>query len=486
MAAWIVCSLCALVILKPQEFIPAFAGLPLVYLAFGAALAAIPADVLRRQIRPALAPAIPLVALFFVWVLIATAAKAPGALAAEALSFAILAGLFVACSVGLASMQGLALFARCFVACAVLVAVVAIIQAGRPLGCFLGAAEDWEGRGELAFDGRPCSSVLDCRKDAPNPDGNYRCERVGPLSTSTIGGRVRYRGSLADPNELSLMIAAAIPLVFALAERPRPSDRRRASPPRRPAILPQLLTDRFLSRVGAMLRVLPVLAAVGTMGFAVVLARSRTGLLVFLLVVGASLVRKVGVWGLVAGCFVAPPMILFGGRSGAEADESTDERAELLREGFELLRETRGIGIGAHQFADASSLGLTAHNAYLLAAVEAGIVGFFLFGFIVYLALKVPYVIWLGRGYDLRPETRRFAAALALSLTGAALGIAFLSWTYKDVLYMLLGASAALYGVARVEDPRVRIWPSAREVLAVSVGLVALLIAVYLGARLHR
>lgn len=483
MAAWIVCALCALVIVKPQEFVPALAGLPLVYLAFGAALAAIVLDVIWRRIRPAIAPAIPLVGIFFGWAILTTLMKAPRVLADEALIFAILAGVFAAVAFGLSSRRGLMAFTLMFVACAALVTVVAIVQSERPFGCFLGAEEDWEGRGELTFDGRPCTSILDCRKDAPNPDGNYRCERIGPLATSTIGGRVRYRGSLADPNELSLMIAASIPFVLSLAERPRRGDRRAA--PARPSLLPPLLSDRLLRRVAGALRALPALSAVGAMGFAVVLARSRTGLLVFLFVVGASLIRKVGAWGLVAGCFVAPPMLLFGGRSGTEADESTDERAELLREGFELIRETRGIGIGAHQFADASSIGLTAHNAYLLAAAEAGIVGLFLFGFVVYLALKVPYAIWFGR-YRIHPTTARFAPALAISLTGTAIGIAFLSWTYKDILYMLIGASAALYAAAKAEDPRVRIGISAREAIAVAGGLIAVMVAVYLGARLHR
>ncbi len=40
------------------------------------------------------------------------------------------------------------------------------------------------------------------RIEAPVPDGNYTVrERPGPPAMSTIDGRVRYRGSLADPNE---------------------------------------------------------------------------------------------------------------------------------------------------------------------------------------------------------------------------------------------------------------------------------------------
>jgi hypothetical protein len=482
MAAWVVCALCALVIIKPQEFVPALAGVPLVYLAFGAALIWIVLDTIYQRIRPALAPPIPFVFAFFGWALLTTAVKRPDALADEALSFAILAGIFSAVALGLASLRGLAAFLGMFLGCATLATVVAITQSYGPFGCFLGAEGDWEGKGELSFDGRPCESLLDCRKDAPVPNGNYRCERVGPLATSSIGGRVRYRGSLADPNELALMISVAIPFALSLSEGRPPA---RSRPSRSPVLLPPLLSDRLLRRVAHALQAMPVLAWLGAIGFAVILARSRSGLLVFLLVLGLAFLRKVGVWGVVLGCLVGPPMLLFGGRSGAEADDSSEERIELLREAFEFIRRTRGLGLGAHQFPDESSLGLTAHNAYVLALAEVGIVGFVLFGFVVYLSLKVPYAIWFGR-YRLHPITAKAAPALAIALSGAAVGIFFLSWTYKDILYMLLGASAALYAAARAEDPSVRVGLSLREAVIVAFGLMAMLGVIYVGVRLQR
>jgi hypothetical protein len=488
MAACIVCALCALIIIKPQEFIPAFAGLPLVYIAFGAALAWIALDTLWRRIRPALAPSVLAVFAFFAWALMTTLVKKPSALANEAISLAILSGIFVAVALGLASRWGLRVFQAMFLGCAVLVTIVAIEQNYGPYGCFLGAKDDWEGRGELSYDGRPCESVSDCREDAPVVDGNYRCEKVGPLATSSIGGRVRYRGALADPNELSLMISLAIPFALTLVEaplRPRRNAPRRGSAPSRPSLLPPLVSDRLLHRGSIGLRAIPITAVILAIGFTVVVARSRSGVIAFLLVLGICFIRKVGAWGLVAGCFVAPPMLLFGGRSGAEAEQSSEERAELLREAFEFLRKTKGIGLGSHQFTDASSIGLTAHNAYLLAMAELGLVGFILFGFVVYLSLKIPYALWLG-SYQLHPTTARFAPALAIALSGATVGIFFLSWTYKDILYMLFGASAALYAVAKTEDPNVHVGLSLREGLCVIGALLGMLVAIYVGVRLHR
>ncbi|KYF95014.1 hypothetical protein BE20_46990 [Sorangium cellulosum] len=487
MAAWVVCALCALVILKPQEFIPALEGIPLVHAAFGLTLLCVALDVVWRRLRPTLAPQVVYALAFLAWAALTTALKRPAALEERGLQLATVAGVFLAVAFAAASPRGVRALAITLVGCAVVTTAVAIVQAFQPYGCMLAAPDDWEGKGELEPDGRPCETNLDCRKDPPVPDGNYRCERPGPLGTSTIDGRVRYRGSLADPNELSLMAGMSIPLAIALAER-RGRRRAPAAPggavPRAPAApggarlrpaLPHLLTDRLLSRAAAALRALPVVAVIAAIGAMVVLSRSRSGVIVYLAVLGLTFIRWSGTLGAVAACFIGPPMLLLGGRSGDEASESSEERVELLREAFEMIRRTRGIGVGAGQFGDESSLGLTAHNSYLLAASETGLLGMCLFALVLYASIKVPLSIWLGDA-EVGPAARRFAPAIFVSLCGALLGIFFLSWAYKDVLYMTLGASAALYGAARAEDARISVSVSLREVALVCGGMFAVLV----------
>jgi O-antigen ligase len=480
MAAWVTCLLVALVVLKPQEFVPALAGLPLVHLAFAGVIVAAARERLHGRLRGGLAPQVPYVLAFFAWALFVTAVKAPAALGVQALPLVIVAGLFLAVATCCATPAGLRAFAVTLTACAAVVTVTALVQSTRPLGCFLAEPDDWEGRGELAPDGRPCATSLDCQKAAPVPDSNYRCEQPGPLGTSTIGGRVRYRGSLADPNELSLALAIALPFALALATRPR-----EASPPRAPRVavpLPPLLTDAFLRRLGSLVRGAPALAFLVATGAVVVLSRSRSGLLAYLTVLGLLAIRRAGAWGVVAACFFAPPLVLLGGRSGAEADESAGERVEILREAFEMMRTARGVGLGGGQFSDTSSLGMTAHNAYVLAAAEAGLVGLWLFVLALYLSLKVPVVVWLdGRG----GRAARFAPGIAAAICGAMVGILFLSWSYKDVLYLLLGASAALGGAARAEDPGLEVRLSVKEAGLAGMAAVVLLGAVYVGARWH-
>jgi O-antigen ligase len=484
MAAWVAGALVALVILKPQEFVPALAGLPLVHVAFAGVLVALVRDLVHRRVRLSLAPQVPFVLAFFGWALIVTAVKRPAALGDQLVTLAIVAGIFGAVATACASAAGLRAFAFTLAGCAAVVTVVALVQSQGAFGCFLAAPEDWEGRGELVFDGRPCDTATDCRVDAPVADGNYRCERRGPLSTATIGGRVRYRGALADPNELSLALAMALPFAFALAGRRKGEEEgEREEEGRRPVLLPPLLGDGLLRRVSGFVRAVPATALLVASGGVVVLSQSRSGLLAFLTVVGLQAIRRAGAWGVVAGCLMAPPLLLIGGRSGTEAEESSDERVEILREAFELMRGTKGFGLGAGQFSDESSLGLTAHNAYVLAAAEVGVVGLVLFSLALYFSLKVPVVVWLdGRGGG----AGRFAPAIAVAMCGAMVGILFLSWAYKDYLYLVMGASAALCSAARAEDPRVRVRVSVKEVGVVALAAFGLLAAVYVGSRIHK
>lgn len=471
MAAWIVCALCALVIIKPQEFIGALEGQPLLYVVFGLALVGVALDVTWRRLRLSLAPQVPWVLAFLAWAALTTAVRSPETLSERGTALAITGIIFLTVAVGAGSARGLWRLGATLVGCAALISTVAILQAFEPYVCMAPEdPEDWDGKGELSPDGRPCETDLQCLQTAPDPQIRYRCERTGPLNTSTLRDRVRYRGSLADPNETSLMICTALPLAFALADR----GRRRRGPAPRPGARPP--SPRSSGGAGAIVRGLSVAAMVIAAGVVVVLSRSRTGLIVYLVVLGLHLVRRIGAWAIVAGCLIGPPMILLGGRSGADADASSEERLELVLEGFEMIKGTRGSGIGVGQFVNESSLGMTAHNAYLLAAAETGLVGVCLFGVALYASLKVPLAIWFA-DRDTGDVAARFAPAIFMSLCGALVGIFFLSWAYKDVLYIALGTSAALHAAVRAEGGGLRVRVSPREIALVCAGMIALLAA---------
>ena len=96
-------------------------------------------------------------------------------------------------------------------------AAVGVYQGLAPFGCHVvdGQSEDAAG----SYDGRRCDTVDDCRGPDIDPNAEYACEKVGVLGTSSIGGRVRYRGSFGDPNELAMVVALGLPFAFGLFMR---------------------------------------------------------------------------------------------------------------------------------------------------------------------------------------------------------------------------------------------------------------------------
>jgi len=474
MAPVVVCVLCALVILKPQEFIGPLSGLPLLYIAFGLCIVLGVLDIVLDKIRASLAPHVYFCVAFLIWGAVVTLVKQPRALLKAGIDLAIVLALFLAIAIFSGTSAGLKRFAWTYLVSILFATGVAIAQADKPFGCMEAAPSDWEGKGELVYDGRPCETSVDCRKDAPNIDANYRCERVGPFGTATIGGRVRYRGTLADPNELSLAAGMALPLALALFEK----RRARRVTERKSVDLPPLLTDALLTRISNLFRSIPAIAIVGTVALMIVLSKSRMGLLVFLIVMGLAFLRRAGAWGVVIGAAIFPPMLLLGGRSGAEADASSEERLGLVAEALGMIRRSKGLGFGVGQFHDESTIGMTAHNSYLLAAAETGIIGICLFALLLWAGIKVPLTLWFGE-YKVDDFLRRLAPAIAIALAGAYVGIFFLSWSYKEILYMMLGASAALYQAARAQDPSFCVKISSREALIVCGAALAILPLMY-------
>lgn len=469
MAAMMVCVLCALVMLKPQEFVPFLAGVPLVHIFFAFCMAAGVMEVVLGKIRLSVAPHVPLVIAFFLWGTLVTFVRTPSTLSHEAASQGIVFCVFAAVAFLTGAGHGIRNVCLAFLVAALLASTVAILQADGPLGCMMAAANDWEAKDVLEFDGRPCETSLDCRKDPPVWNANYRCEHIGPFGTSTIGGRVRYRGTLADPNDLSLAAALALPFAVAFSERNPDGRPAKNSPTRRSK-------SRFF-------HILFMLSSIGVVAWMIVLSQSRMGVVVFLIVLGLALLRRAGLWGVVLGLILLPPVVMFGGRDGADAEASSKERLDLIADALSMIRRSKGLGVGMGRFADESSTGLTAHNSYLLAASETGIVGIALFMLMLYAAIKVPLCLWFGK-YELDTHLKRWSPALAIALGGAYVGIFFLSWAYKEILYMLLGLSAALFQAARQTDPELRIGLGTREIVVVVFVALAFVPVVYAMVRI--
>jgi O-antigen ligase len=258
--------------------------------------------------------------------------------------------------------------------------------------------------------------------------------------------RVRWRGTLGDPNELALALGAIMPMAFAFASAAR---------------------KKWIT-----------VAVAGVLGLfltTVVLSGSRGGQLVVLTVFGVYFVRRYGWKGMLAGAVLALPVLLFGGRSGEEAESSSLERIDLLYEGIDLIRAYPVLGVGTGQFMDHAFNGMTAHNSYVLAAAELGLPGSVLWMLLVYTSIKIPWRIVTDPPPDLDPRVYPFALALVVSFAGMLVGVFFLSFCYKAVLFIFFGLSGALYGAVRRACPSFDVGVSPREIVRVAAVDVAVL-----------
>lgn len=163
------------------------------------------------------------------------------------------------------------------------------------------------------------------------------------------GTRITYLGFLNDPNDLSMALIMVLPMLLYLA-------RGRSLPWR-----------------------LAWIAAAGTVLYAIYLTNSRGAILAVGAMLGLYGVLKYGV---VRSVIVMPilmlPILLFGpsrmSQMSAEED-SAEGRIEAWYEGVQLLIMRPLFGVGKGQFADHH--GLTAHNSFVLAFAELGLIGYF-------------------------------------------------------------------------------------------------------------
>lgn len=320
------------------------------------------------------------------------------------------------------------------------IACVCIFQAKGPWECVL---LDEESRGELT--GKACEHYRECVAKGTE-SSRWLCEKVGPLGSFSTDGRVRWIGVLADPNELCMVLAAAMTFVFAMRAPKKTS--------------------------------LPVTVAVLAPFVACMVASgSRGGMLTFAIVFGVYFVRAYGARGLLLGAASSVAILAFGGRSGGE--ESTMERTETLHEGFTFFKTHPLFGLGHNQFTE--HWFITAHNSYLLAAAELGFVGLVIFLALVWFSAKIPFTLARSRSPRISPELRAYGLALGVSWLGIVVSVFFLSMNYHPVLHIFFGFSAALHAIARRHDPafNVRLRLADWAVLVVLAVVILTFIGVY-------
>jgi hypothetical protein len=361
--------------------------------------------------------------------------------------------LFLLIAHGVQTFRALRVMGMSILAISLFLGIVAFVQARNPFSCILLKPDiDPDIVGDS--DGRLCEVSAECRADAEAGE-EYRCEQPGPFQTMTIGGRVRYRGNLEDPNELALVLVIALP--FAMA-----SFAQRLSGFRAPVVATSLGI------------VLPV----------VIWTASRTGQLAFIAVVAAYFLERISLKRLIPVAVLAAPALLLGGRSNAGADESAMERLEAWHFGLDMFKSSPVWGIGKSQFVE--NYYITAHNTFVLEATELGLVGMILWVGVLYTGFKI--VVLALRRYRGRADSAvpyEWARALRASLCGIAVGTNFLSLAYHPVIWVYFALPGAFYLATRRHDPEFRVSFGRRDLLAVTGFSIVWLIGIrmYLAAK---
>jgi hypothetical protein len=454
-----------LLVIRPQEIWPIFDGLHLLEVFTALVVIGLVLDLALQKLKHLYSPQLPFLLGFIVVAYVVSSLNMGGA---RGFSLGnnratIPAVFMLAVLYGARTLPRLKSMLWLLVLLAGFVSTVAVHQGNVAPQCMEKVLDEQSGNlgpDTATADGRECGVPTDCRD--PDRDIEWACERLGLFKTFSTGRRVRWRGQLDDPNELSVFIGMVIPMLFAIG-------------------MPTRKGGTKLGRASAISLMGVAIVMLGVGLYAVILSQSRGGQLVVAVVFAIYFVSRYRTKGLVMAAVFALPVLLLGGRDDSAADESSQERFELLYEGVSMVIAHPFKGVGIDQFADRveASVRLTAHNSYLLAAAEIGFPGFFFWLGLVWTSLKIPLTVLKRPAELITPELRSIAMALVVSFIGTAVGIFFLSFTYKQLLFVWFGLSGALYGLIKDTDPTFEVQLGKKDYLGIALANVTILGLLY-------
>jgi hypothetical protein len=433
-----ICALIIFILARPQEFIETLQRLPMLYVFSALAVGGFIIDLRLRRLQPIAVPTLPWVIGFVLWALLCNAIVVPETFLPRAIELGILVVLYATIAHGVQQFRTFQVVAATLMGTCLFLAIVCFHQGHQPRQC---VEVDEVHLGEGVPDGRPCelSDVCHLGPDA-EPGAEYRCERVGWFGTYSIEDRVRYRGELHDPNELSMVISIG-GLSFLIA-----------------FMLRRKTATRIL--FGTFLAVIVV--------WTVILSKSRGGMVVALAVPGVYFIKRFGFRGVLVAAAAALPVLALGGRGGEAAAVSTELRYEAWAAGLDMFQREPLFGVGMRQFGEEHFM--AAHNSYVLALAELGFVGLVLFAMLIYASIKVVVVgLWRLEHVEGAQIARVWGMALLASLLGMAFQINTLSFSYHSVLWIFLGLAGAWTSAVRHHMPEFNVKIGLRDVAGVVV-----------------
>jgi O-antigen ligase len=440
-----IAALIFFILARPQEFFPLLQRVPFLHVFTALAVLGWVIDVRLRRLQPVATPTAPWIAALFLWIIVGMAVVVPDRLMGRLFEMANLFALYGTIAHGVQRLRTFQLLAGVMAVTCMFLTVVCFHQGLSPLQCVAGH-ESSEGEGDITGvpDGRECENNDQCRGPEAEPGFEYRCEHAGLFDTYSIDGRVRYRGELHDPNEVSLAISAgALALLIGFALRKRNAS------------------SVFLYGLCALIALLTVY-----------MTQSRGGLVAALLVPGVYIVRRYGLKAVVPAAVLALPLLMLGGRSGEAAEMSTELRYEAWSTGLSMFRHSPVFGVGARQFG--AHHFLTAHNTFVLTLSELGFPGFVLFVAIVYLSFKSLLVgLRELRNHPGGDAATVWGMALLAAMAGIVFQINTLSFAYHSVLWIFFGLVGAWCGAVRYHLPEFRVRMTWRDLVIVVAACAA-------------
>ena len=414
------CGLLILMYLRPQEYFEVLQKVPLLYLFFAAAVGGLLIDLKLRLVKPVPTRALWIAVGFFVWLLINNGVKAPAAFMANVKTFFIVFMTYIVLCQSVQSFRAFRAVILTMISIGMFLTIVGVHQGSADSGCLVVTGKGTTGEG--VADGRSCETVMDCLGLHAEPGKKYQCQRIGIWGTSALNDRVRYRGQLQDPNELSVVVVATLPFLIGLATRKK--------------------KFRYL---------LLMLAGGFFIGWCVINTQSRGGMLIFLGVLGLYFVKKFGAKYILVGVVAAIPVFSMGGRSSDSADESTEGRYEAWRAGLQMLQKDPIFGAGHVQFTQHHHL--TAHNSYVLAFAEFGMIGMMLWVGLLYTVIKTAVVAIRDFAHDPRGPPPAWGMSILGMTVAYCVQMFFLSLTYHTITWIFFGISGAFYSAIKSHRP---------------------------------
>jgi putative inorganic carbon (hco3(-)) transporter len=261
--------------------------------------------------------------------------------------------------------------------------------------------------------------------------------------------RIRGTGIFSDPNDLAMSMVLVFPFLFTAVLSPS---------------------------AGLLWRSLAV-GATGVLAFAVILTRSRGGLVGLAALCAAYGYRRFGRrWALLLIVILVVVLgVAFSGKQMLDPSESSSQgRVQAWSAGLQMLKSNPVIGVGFGGYTEYNEL--VAHNSFVHSLAELGLTGGFFF---------VGMFYWFLTGTGARRDVAGAASSpLAMDLWASGLGViacaTFLSRQYTPVLYVPIALGATRMAVEQTAGSGVDLMRRGdwTKIVALTLGLIVVVYVV--------